>query len=70
MGFFLGLLSNVLANLVFWALLGAIFWAITVTAARRFSRFFGLARASSVAVVLSNLWTPQASFSRKYSEVL
>jgi hypothetical protein len=66
MGFFLGLVSNVAANLVFWALLGAIFWAITVTVARRFSRFsrfFGLARASSVAVVVSNLWTPRASFS-------
>jgi len=51
------------ANLVFWALPGAIFWAVTVTVARRFSRFFGLARASSVAVVVSNLRTPQASFS-------
>lgn len=59
MGFFLGLISNIAANLIFWALLGAVFWTISKTVARRFSRFFGLARSSSVAVVVSNLWTPQ-----------
>lgn len=63
MGFLLGLMSNVAANLVFWALLGAVFWMITVTSARRFSRFFGLAGVSSVGVVVSNLWTPQTSLS-------
>jgi hypothetical protein len=65
MGFFLGLMSNVAANIVFWVLLGSIFWFIGVTAARRFSRFFGLARVNSVAVYLSNLWTPQFSRSGK-----
>jgi hypothetical protein len=55
MGFFLGLVSNVAANLVFWALLGAVFWVITMSVARRFSRFFGLARVSSIAVVVSKL---------------
>jgi hypothetical protein len=63
MGFILGLVSNVVANLVFWALLGIIFWAVSVTVARRFSRFFGLARVNAVAVLLSNLWTPQSSTS-------
>jgi hypothetical protein len=32
----------VLANLVFWALLGSIFWFISTAATRRFSRFFGI----------------------------
>jgi hypothetical protein len=61
MGFFLGLVSNVAANFIFWGLLGAIFWAISLRVARRFSRFFGLSRVRSVAVIVSNLWTPQAS---------
>jgi hypothetical protein len=65
MGFFLGLVSNVAANLVFWALLGSIFWSISVTVTRRFSRFFGLARVNAVTVYLSNLWTPQLSRSGK-----
>jgi hypothetical protein len=61
MGFILGLAGDVAANVIFWALLGFIFWAFSTTVARRFSRFFGLARATNVAVFLSNLWTPQAS---------
>ena len=60
MGFILGLAGDVAANVIFWALLGFIFWAFSTTVARRFSRFFGLARATNVAVFLSNLWTPQA----------
>jgi hypothetical protein len=61
MGFLLGIVSNVVANIVFWVLLGAVFWAFSAAAAQRFSRFFGLARVRSVAVCLSNLWTPQSS---------
>jgi hypothetical protein len=61
MGFVLGLVSNMAANLVFWVLLGAVFWALATTVARRFSRFFGFVRVNSIAVFLSNLWTPQAS---------
>jgi hypothetical protein len=61
MGFVFGLAGNVAANFVFWALLGITFWAVSATVARRFSRFFGLVRANSVAVFVSNLWTPQAS---------
>lgn len=59
MGFLLGLISNMVANIVFWMLLGIAFWLLTTTITRRFSRFFGLTRVNSVAVVLSNLWTPQ-----------
>jgi hypothetical protein len=61
MGFLLGLVSNVVANVVFWVLLGVVFWALSTAFARRFSRFFGLGRVRRVAVYLSNLWDPQAS---------
>jgi hypothetical protein len=61
MGFFLGLGSNIAANLIFWALLGSVFWALSLGVARRFSRFFGLVRVDSMGIYLSNLWTPQTS---------
>jgi cell division protein FtsX len=44
MGFLIGLASNVIANLVFWVLLGAVFWVVSTAVARRFSQFFGLRR--------------------------
>src|SRR5689334_16545320 len=65
MGFILGLASNVAANVVFWALLGIFFWALTTTVARRFSRFFGLGRVNGVTVFVSNLWSPTASMTGK-----
>jgi hypothetical protein len=61
MDFLIGILSNVVANLVFWALLGATFWLASVAVAQRFSFFFGFRRTRSVAVYLSNLWTPEIS---------
>lgn len=65
MGFLIGLASNVMANIVFWVVLGAVFWAVSTAVARRFSQFFGLSRVASVAVYLSNLWTPTGSLSGK-----
>jgi hypothetical protein len=59
MGFIVGLASSIVANCVFWLLLGVTFWAVGLTVARRFSRFFGLTRVSSIAVFVSNLWTPR-----------
>ena len=61
MSFVLGIVSNILANLVFWLLLGASFWIASRVVVRRFFRFFGLDRTSSIGVYLSNLWTPQPS---------
>ncbi len=61
MGFLLGLASNLVANIVFWLSLGAVFWAVSTVVVRRFSRFFGFGRVRSVTVYLSNLWTPQLS---------
>lgn len=61
MTFIIGIASSVLANLVFWLLLGMVFWAASRVVTRRFFHFFGLARVDSFGVYLSNLWTPQAS---------
>lgn len=61
MSFVLGIVSNILANLVFWFLLGISFWVASRIVVRRFFRFFGLDRTSSIGVYLSNLWTPQTS---------
>ena len=61
MSFFLGIVSNILANLVFWLLLGLSFWVVSRIVVRRFFRFFGLDRTNSIGVYLSNLWTPQTS---------
>jgi hypothetical protein len=58
MEFIIGLAENIVANLVFWLLLGILFWGISKASSRRFFRFFGLARIGSFGVYLSNLWTP------------
>lgn len=61
MAFFLGIVRIVLANLIFWLLLGVTFWVVSRVVIRRFLRFFGLARVNSIGIYLSNLWNPQAS---------
>lgn len=63
MPFVLGLVSNVVANIIFWVFLGTVFWGISRVVVRRFFRFFGLVHVDSMGVYLSNLWTPQASSS-------
>jgi hypothetical protein len=51
------------ANLVFWLLLGVVFWAASRVVVRRFFRFFGLVRVERIGVYLSNRWNPQVSLS-------
>jgi hypothetical protein len=63
MTFILGIASNILANLVFWLLLGSVFWAASKVVIRRFLRFFGLVRTDNIGVYLSNLWNPKTSLS-------
>jgi hypothetical protein len=65
MTFILGIASSILANLVFWLLLGVIFWTASRAVAHRFFRFFGLVRVDNIAVCLSNLWNPQTSLTRR-----
>lgn len=61
MAFLVGVVGNIAANLIFWLLLGGVFWAISSATGRRFFQFFGLNKIESIGVYLSNLWTPQAS---------
>jgi hypothetical protein len=63
MAFVLGVISDIAANVVFWLLLGSVFWGVSTAVIRRFSRFFGLVRIDRIGVYLSNLWTPQSSVS-------
>ena len=57
MGFALNTLSNVVANLVFWVLLGVTFWSIGLVSARRFTSFFGLRNSNGIVIYLSNLYS-------------
>ena len=61
MAFLLGLVSNVLANVVFWLGLGALVWLVASIARRRFVDFFGLGRDGQITVHLSNLWDPAST---------
>lgn len=65
MDFILGILDNILANLVFWLLLGIFFWLISTTVSRNFSQFFGINSVRTIAVYLANLWTPASSLSKR-----
>jgi hypothetical protein len=61
MSFLTGTGSNVIADIVFWILLGITFWATSAVLARRFSRFFGLNNSRRLAVYLSNLYDREKS---------
>ena len=58
-----GLVSNLLANVLFWLGLGAVAWLATLVARRRFLRFFGLDTNTHMTIYLSNLWERQRSTS-------
>lgn len=57
----LDIVTNVIANIVFWLGLGFAVAAIARIAQRRFRRFFGLHTNQQLVVCLSNLWTTAAS---------
>src|ERR1700734_3712325 len=63
MGFLLGVIGNVIANILFWMVLGVAFWLASTFTVQRFLRFFGLRRNPGVSIYLSNLWTPESSLS-------
>lgn len=56
MTFVANVLGNIVANVCFWVLLGAVFWFASAVARRRFVRFFGISEVGRVTVFLSNLW--------------
>ena len=61
MEFIIGTLSNIAANLIFWVLLGLVFWLVGLASSRRFVYFFGLRNSRGIAVYLSNLYAPGTS---------
>src|SRR5262249_39736755 len=61
MSFLIGVLANVVANLVFWVGLGGVFWIAGRIGQARFARFFGVGGTSRMVVVLSNVWDPATS---------
>ena len=57
--------SSLVANAIFWILLGVIVWFSYVLPVRRkFEKFFGLNNNTSVNIYLSNLWDPTKSNSK------
>jgi hypothetical protein len=61
MGFVVGTLSNIAANLVFWILLGLAFWFAGLVSARRFVSFSGCAmagRSRSISRICTRLVAP------------
>ncbi|MCX2950177.1 hypothetical protein [Lentzea sp. NEAU-D7] len=61
LSFWLGVLGNVVANVVFWALLGVVFWGIAKASREKIARFLGLGRSNHVRIILSNIWRPEGS---------
>jgi hypothetical protein len=60
MSFVFNILSNVVANAVFWAALGVAFWSAGRAGQTRFSRFFGVDQSGLIVIVLSNVWKREA----------
>lgn len=61
MGVISDVLTNVIANFVFWIGLGLIVAFLVRIAQRRFRRFFGLTSNPNLAACLSNLWSNEVS---------
>jgi len=60
LNFLENLISNLLANVVFWLATGLVVWlSIRITRAR-FLKFFGLTTRRTLVVYLSNLWQPHS----------
>jgi hypothetical protein len=65
MDFLLNLLSNIVANIIFWFVLGIAAWgAIRITTQNKFLHFFNLTYNKNLIVYLSNLWRRTSSSSR------
>jgi hypothetical protein len=58
MDFLVNLISNVLANVIFWFGLGLVIWIGIRITQSRFLKFFGLEFNRTLIVYLSNLWEP------------
>ncbi|MEV7989321.1 hypothetical protein [Micromonospora sp. NPDC085948] len=54
------ILSNFIANVLFWVVLGGIFWLASKAGRRKFGGFFGLRTHSTISAYVSNLWLPES----------
>lgn len=61
MSFLVDVVTNVLANIIFWVVLGLAFAAYVQASKARFRRFFGLAPDLKLTICLSNLWSSSTS---------
>lgn len=57
----LDVLSNIVANLLFWVILGVVFWSVSKAGRRRFVTFFGFRAQSTIDIYVSNKWDPVTS---------
>ncbi|WP_405180920.1 hypothetical protein OG225_06950 [Nocardia sp. NBC_01377] len=67
MSFLLEVATNLLANIVFWLLLGFLFFMGSRTVESKMVRFFGLGRSRQIQVLLSNLAEPYPDGRPRYS---
>lgn len=66
MKFLENLLINILANAIFWFVLGFLIWLFIKSTQSRFLRFFGLDKTRKLVVYLSNLWVPTTEKPKGY----
>lgn len=63
-------IASLIANGIFWILLGMLVWfSYVLPVRRRFEKFFGLNNSTSVNIYLSNLWDPTKS-SPKWGNII
>ncbi|MGW5918520.1 hypothetical protein ACWFPY_05980 [Nocardia fluminea] len=67
MTFLLDIATNLIANVVFWALLGTVFLVGSRVIERRMVAFFGLSEGRQIQVILSNLADPHPDGRPRYS---
>lgn len=67
MAFIVDIVSNIVANVIFWLGLGLAFWMASRMGQSRFIRFFGVDDSGQISVVVSNLWDPAHSRAKGYS---
>jgi hypothetical protein len=67
MQFLLDVVTNILANIIFWIGFGAISWIAIRISQRAFARFFGISTNRNIQVYVSNLSQPQLDMPEKFS---
>lgn len=64
-------IASLIANGIFWVLLGVMVWfSYVLPVRRRFEKFFGLNNSTSVNIYLSNLWDPAGRGVQKWGNII